>query len=173
MYKNIFILVVVAISLLFLFNKSGNNKPIIITNIDTLYKYDTFRITKKGIPYKVFVPKDSIIRDTIKDTITIVKDYSQFKAYSDTINIDSSTFIIDDTIGQNSLLSRGFRATISERIITKTIVKPTKDAIYIGGVSNFKYVGIGILYQKQDQIIGLSLNTDKTINLSYYVKIRL
>jgi hypothetical protein len=173
MYKNIFVLVVVAISLLFLFNISGNKKPIIITNIDTLYKYDTFRITKKGIPYKVFIPKDSIIRDTIKDTINIVIDYSHFKAYSDTIKIDSSTFIIDDTISKNSLLSRSFRAIISERIITKTIVKPQKDAIYIGGVSNFKYAGVGILYQKQNQIIGLSFNTDKSINLSYYVKIRL
>lgn len=170
MYKNIITIVVVAILLLFLFKDNGVEIKEVPT-IDTQYIPKYYPIYKKGdsIPYKVI---DSIPY-AVHDTIKIISEYSQIKAYTDTINIDSNTFIINDTISQNKILSRGFEANIKDKVITKTIVNNPKDAIYIGGISNFKYIGIGLQYHKKDQIIGLSINSDKTINLSYYVKIRL
>jgi hypothetical protein len=138
MYKNIFIGVVIFLLLLFLFSKStyiGNT--ITITKVDTIYSKQEIVKYKKGkdiqftiidsVPYPVHIP--------VHDTIQIISDYSRIYAYNDTINMDSSRFIINDTISQNRIIGRKFNASIAEKTITinnTKIIQP-KNAIYVGG----------------------------------------
>jgi len=79
------------------------------------------------VPYPVHIP--------VHDTIQIISDYSRIYAYNDTINMDSSRFIINDTISQNRIIGRKFNASIAEKTITinnTKIIQP-KNAIYVGG----------------------------------------
>ncbi len=60
----------------------------------------------KDIPY-VIIATDTVhdsVQYTVHDTIRIVSDYMRTYAYSDTINLDSNTFVINDTISQNKYL---------------------------------------------------------------------
>ncbi len=154
---------------LILLNSQSIKETNTIVVTDTAYTTKTITKYKKGdsIP---FVILDTIYK-TIHDTNYIVKDYTTFKAYSDTLNIDSSTIIIKDTIGENRLVSRSYEANIKERTITITNTLPEKNRLYLGGVANFKYIGAGIMYKTQRQLMGVSYNSDKSINLSYYVRI--
>ena len=154
---------------LILLNSQSIKETNTIIVTDTAYTTKTITKYKKGdsIPFVIL----DTIYNTIHDTNYIVKDYSHFKAYSDTLNIDSSTIIINDTIGENRLVSRAYEANIKERTITITNTIPEKNRFYIGGVANFNYIGAGVIYKTSKQLIGVSYNSDKSINLSYYVRI--
>jgi hypothetical protein len=134
MYKRIFIIVVILLLLLFLFNKfTYKGETITITKVDTIYsKHEVVKYKKgKDIHYTII---DSV-RIPVHDTIRIINEYAQIKLYIDTINIDSSRFIINDTISQNRIVGRRFDANISQKTImvnTTKIIQP-KNAIYIGG----------------------------------------
>ena len=168
MSKNILIAVLVILLLLFISNDSTRAVDPIIT-YDTLYKDTTIIKWKRGknIP---FIVLDTFYQDTIKhDTISLK---SEIRAYSDTFKIDSSVFTIQDTI-KGELLGRSFKADIKEKIIivNKTTQIPDKSAIYIGGGASFNTINAGIQYKKGKQLIGLSINSDRSINLSYYIKL--
>ena len=154
---------------LILLNSKSIKETKTIVVVDTAYMTKTITKYKKGdsIP---FVILDTIYKQ-VHDTNYIVKDYSHFKAYIDTLKIDSSTIIINDTIGENRLVSRAYEANIKERTITITNTIPEKNRFYIGGVANFNYIGAGLIYKTPKQLIGVSYNSDKSINLSYYVRI--
>jgi len=119
--KDIVIVLLVAVLIFFIASDSRYTKsaPIIVS--DTVYQQKTFTKFIKGnsIP---FVILDTIfLTDTIKDTITIVKDYNQVKVYSDTMRIDSLGYAyIQDTINQNKIQGRGFSANFNLPTITIT-----------------------------------------------------
>ena len=134
MYKNIFIIVVILLLLLFLFNKKTyNGETITITKVDTIYSSHEVVKYKKGKDIQ-FTIIDSI-QIPVHDTIKIISDYSRIYAYNDTINIDSSRFIINDTISQNRIIGRRFDANIAQKtiIVNNTKIINPKNAIYIGG----------------------------------------
>jgi len=141
---------------------------------DTQYSKVYINWYRKGdsIPYKVI----DTLYTHISDTIRIISDYSQVKAYSDTIRKDSNIFVIDDTIGQNKIISRGFKADITQ----KTIVvrefyasKPT-NTLYWGIRGSYRPLnGLEVLSPslmlsvKNKALIGLSVDINKNYNIGY------
>ena len=140
----------------------------------------------KDIPY-VIIATDTVhdsVRYLVHDTVQILTDYMRTYAYSDTINVDSNTFVINDTISQNKIQSRGFEAKITEKTILTTITKTpkAKNSVYLGfrgdlsGSNGLEVLSPGIvLNAKNKALIGLNVNINKNNNMSYsgslYLKI--
>jgi hypothetical protein len=148
--KEVVIVLLVAVLIFFIGSEARYTKsePVIVS--DTVYQQKTFTKFIKGnsIP---FVILDTIyLIDTIKDTITIVKDYNQVKVYSDTMRIDSLGYAyIQDTISQNKIQGRGFSANFNlpTITITKLIEQKSKNQLYLGFIGDLKHsngqIGIG------------------------------
>jgi hypothetical protein len=148
--KEIVIVLLTAVLIFFVASDARYTKsePVIVT--DTVYQEKTFTKFIKGnsIP---FVVLDTIyLIDSIKDTITIVKDYNQVKVYSDTMRIDSLGYAyIQDTISQNKIQGRGFSANFNlpTITITKLIEPKSKNQLYLGFIGDLKHsngqIGIG------------------------------
>ena len=148
--KEIVITLLVAILIIFIAKTSRYSKsdPLIVTHYDTVYQEKTFTKYTKGdsIPFVVL----AVDTTTIHDTIKILSDYSRIYAYSDTIIQDSNKFYIQDTITQNKIKGRSFKADLHEKTITITnnIYHKDKNAIYLGFLSDLRTfdnkVGIGV-----------------------------
>ena len=146
----------------------------VLTIHDTEYQKVYINKYKKGdsIPYKVV----DTIYTHISDTIRILADYSQVKAYSDTIRKDSNIFVIDDTIGQNRIISRGFKASLTQKtIILREFYasKPT-NTLYGGIRGSYSPLnGLEVLSPslmlsvKNKALIGLSVDISKNYNIGY------
>jgi hypothetical protein len=148
--KNALVVILIAIVIILLMTKPSYNKNEIVLKTDTIINVKTLTKYKKGdsIPY-VIIAQDTI-QIEIHDTIRIINEYLQIKAYSDTIRIDSNAFYIQDTISQNKIIGRGFQAKLQEKTIyiTKTI-KPKTEFLIGGELRNFNNVlgasiGIGL-----------------------------
>ena len=155
---------------------------------DTIYKTNVTTRWKQGkdIPY-VIIATDTVhdsVRYLVHDTVQILTDYMRTYAYSDTINVDSNTFVISDTISQNKIQSRGFEAKITEKTILTTITKAAKakNTLYLGfrgdlSESNgLEVLSPGIMLNaKNKALIGLNvdlgLNRQVRYGLGVYFKI--
>jgi hypothetical protein len=179
--KEVVITLLVAILIIFIARTSRYTKdePLILTKIDTVYQEKTFtKFTKgKDIPYLVL--QDNYILDTVRDTITIVKDYLTVKVFTDTFTIDSSKFTIIDTISQNTIQGRRFMADIKERTIriTNDIYHKDKNAFYLGVLGDLRRfdnklgIGVGLGYKTPKNglfIFGASTNQ---YSVGYYKKL--
>jgi hypothetical protein len=179
--KEVVITLLVAILIFFIFRNSRyiKDEPLILTKIDTVYQEKTFtKFTKgKDIPYLVL--QDNYILDTVRDTITIVKDYLTVKVFTDTFTIDSSKFTIIDTISQNTIQGRRFLADIKERTIriTNDIYHKDKNAFYFGVLGDLRRfdnklgLGVGLGYKTPKNglfIFGASTNQ---YSVGYYKKL--
>lgn len=174
MNKNFVISFLVALLIFIIWQKPayyGDNQIVIR---DTLYKDTTITKWKKGkdITYKVVdIVHDSLF-NTIHDTQYIVKDYNEVKVYNDTLKLDSLQYVsVVDTITRNQILGRSYQAKLVEKTIKETIVKDRKNAIYIGGNYDFRRFGLGVQYQNNKNLFGISLHTDKSIQISYHVRL--
>jgi pyoverdine/dityrosine biosynthesis protein Dit1 len=102
------------------------------TTIDTITvtKQFTKFTTGDKIPFKIL---DTIYKQNY-DTTYIIKDYNQAKEFTDSIRQDSNLFVIRDTISQNKIIGRSFKAKIQEKTITITnnIQAKPKSALYLG-----------------------------------------
>ena len=140
----------------------------------------------KDIPF-VIISTDTVhdsVRYLVHDTVQILTDYMRTYAYSDTINVDSNTFVINDTISQNKIQSRGFEAKITEKTILTTINKTAKakNTLYLGfrgdlsGSNGLEVLSPGIMLNaKNKALIGLNvdlgLNRQIRYGLGVYFKI--
>jgi hypothetical protein len=164
----------------------SSNVYVETTNTDTLYKTNVITKWKKGknIPYVIIDSVHDSVHITLHDTIRIISDYMRTYAYSDTINVDSNTFVINDTISQNMIQSRGFEAKITEKTILTTITKAAKakNTLYLGfrgdlSESNgLEVLSPGIVLNvKNKALIGLNvdlgLNRQIRYGLGVYFKI--
>ena len=141
---------------------------------DTTYKTLYVNTYKKGndIPFYII---DSVIVP-IHDTLYVLNDYYKVKAYSDTIKKDSNIFVIDNTISQNRIISRGFKADITQKtIIVREFYasKPT-NTLYWGIRGSYRpLVGLEVLSPslmisvKNKALIGLSVDISKNYNIGY------
>jgi hypothetical protein len=122
----------------FLFYIKRKNKTITTTTVDTVTVTKEFTKFTKGdkIPYKIL---DTIYKQNY-DTTYIIKDYQQVKEFTDSIRQDSNLFVIRDTISQNRIIGRSFKAKIQEKTITITnnIQAKPKSALYIGFRSDIR-----------------------------------
>ena len=132
----------------------------------------------KDIPF-VIIATDTVhdsVRYLVHDTVQILTDYMRTYAYSDTINVDSNTFVINDTISQNKIQSRGFEAKITEKTILTTITKTpkAKNSLYLGfrgdlsALNGLEVLSPGIMLNaKNKALIGLNVNINKNFNIGY------
>jgi hypothetical protein len=141
---------------------------------DTTYKKVYINTYKKGndIPFYII---DSLIVP-IHDTIRIISDYNRIYAYSDTIKKDSNIFVIDDTISQNRIISRGFTAKLTEKTIyiKEYYAQKAKFGLYYGIRGDFsqdnglEVLSPGLMLNaKNKALIGLNVNINKNYNISY------
>jgi hypothetical protein len=181
MYKNIVIAILVIIVFLFIKDKSEYiGQSSVIVDTDTVYQQKTFTkyIKGKSIP---FVVLDTIYNiDEVHDTITIVKDYNQVKVYSDTMRIDSLGYAyIQDTISQNKIQGRSFKAEINEKTIyvTKTIIPKPKKEVYLGVIGDLRAfdnklgLGLGLGYKTAKSGLFTINATTNHYSLGYYKKL--
>jgi hypothetical protein len=181
MYKNIVIAILVIIVFLFIKDKSSYiGQPSVIIDTDTVYQQKTFTkyIKGKSIPFVVL--DTTYLIDEVHDTITIVKDYNQVKVYSDTMRIDSLGYAyIQDTISQNKIQGRSFKAEISEKTIyvTKTITPKPKKEVYLGVLGDLRAfdnkvgLGLGLGYKTAKNGLFTINATTNHYSLGYYIKL--
>jgi hypothetical protein len=141
---------------------------------DTLYK-NTYRnryIKGDSIPFVIIATDTTIIHDTVR----IISDYMCTYAYSDTIKQDSNIFVIDDTISQNRIMSRGFKSNITEKTIyvKEYYAQKAKLGLYYGIRGDFsqenglEVLSPGLMLNaKNKALIGLNININKNYNISY------
>jgi hypothetical protein len=179
--KEVVITLLVAILIIFVARNSQYTKsdPIIVTHYDTVYQKKTFTKYTKGDSIPFVVLSENILKDTINDTILIVKDYLTTKVFTDTFSIDSSKFTIIDTISNNTIQNRRFLADIHERTITITndIYHKDKNTFYLGFLGDLRTfdnklgvgIGLGLKTAKNDLFtFGVSTNQ---YSVSYYKKL--
>jgi hypothetical protein len=179
--KSVVITLLIAVLIFFIFDKSKyiGQDSVIVTTTDTIYSKDTIVKIKKGkdIPFEIYrVLEDSIF---IHDTIQVLSDYYATRVYKDTITQDSSKFYIQDSISQNKILNRLFKAEITYKTIynTTTITKPEQNAIYLGFLTDLRAfdnkvgigVGLGFKMAKKGLILG-SITTNQ-YSIGYYGRI--
>ena len=135
MIKNGIIFILILLSL-FLFEFRIPTTTVTKTKIDTVVTTKTLTKYIKGnkIPFKVL---DTIFTNIYKekhDTAYIVKDYNQVKEYTDSIKQENNLYVIKDTISQNKIIGRSFKAQVQEKTITITnnIQAKPKAALYLG-----------------------------------------
>ena len=146
----------------------------VVTLHDTTYKTLYINTYKKGndIPFYII---DSVIVP-IHDTLYVLSDYMRIYAYSDTIKKDSNIFVVNDTISQNRIISRGFTANLTEKTIIKReyyASKPT-NTLYWGIRGSYSPLnGLEVLSPslmlgvKNKALIGLSVDINKNYNIGY------
>lgn len=179
MTKNILIIVLLAIVVLFLTTQPQYKGASITVITDTLYKDTIIKKWYKGdsIPYKVI---DTFRVEAKKvDTAEILKRYFEVKAYSDSLRIDTNNYVyVQDTISQNKIVGRGFTAKISEKTIfvTKTIQPKDRSALYFGFMFDLRQdnrqlgVGIGGAFKTAKKGIVTANATTNGYSLGYYLK---
>ena len=176
--RDIVITLVIAVLLIFIFNGRYNgNEPTIVTHIDTIYKHEITKKYIKGdsIPFVVL----GIDTTTIHDTVRIVQDYAYVRAYSDTIKIDSSTFIINDTISQNKVQNRGFYADISQKTIKLESIRtiPSKNELFWGVLADLRTfdnkvgIGVGLGFKVPKKGLFTISATTNQYSIGYYAKL--
>lgn len=180
MIKNIIIVAILLILLFFMLMDPKPSEDRVITKIDTLVQLKEYTKYEKGknIYHKVLDTIYRLDKVQIHDTAFIIKDYNQVVAYSDTIKRDSNVFIINDTISQNKIQSRGFKSTITEKTITitKDIYHKSKNEFYLGLVGDVRRIdnkvsiGAGVMYKKQKEVYTFSITANQ-FNIGLYKKL--
>jgi len=141
---------------------------------DTIYRTNVTTRWVKGdsIPYVII---DSV-QNYVHDTVFVLRDYNTIKAYSDTIRQDSNTFVIEDTISQNSIKSRSFTAQIKEKtiLVKEFYAEKAKNTLYWGFRGDFspsnglEVLSPGLMLNaKNKALIGLNVNINKNNNIGY------
>ena len=179
--KDYLIIILLFFGMVWLYESCHNSSAVVVSvKTDTVYQTNTSTRWMKGkdIPY-VIIATDTVrdsVRYLVHDTVQILTDYMRTYAYSDTINVDSNTFVISDTISQNKIQSRGFEAKITEKTILTTITKTpkAKNTLYLGfrgdlSESNgLEVLSPGIMLNaKNKALIGLNVNINKNFNIGY------
>lgn len=182
--QNVLIIVLV---LVLLYQSQCSRKdpvePEVIVTIET--KWDTVNVIQTE-----YVPKwrTRVVTERVEvpseiDTMSILRDYYVKYHYTDTLTLDTLGFLVlNDTISQNSILSRSFTSDIS--IPTTTITKEiylNKREFYWGmgvngGTSQLDYVGGEFMFKNKQRNmygIGVGVNQDlqPTISGRIYWKI--
>jgi hypothetical protein len=186
--KNIFknfqsLIIIGLIIVIFLLRECRGEKsplptePITIVKIET--KYDTIVETvptyipkyKTRVKWKTKTVHDTIeIHDTIPvDTASVLEEYFAAYAYTDTLKKDSVTFIINDTISQNKILSRGIKYNlVYPTTIIQTEREVNKRELYVGfGLGGdrqqISYAGSElILRTKKDKLYGVGIGVNNS-----------
>jgi hypothetical protein len=180
MIKNLVIVILLVIIALFIFSEPVYKGATINIVHDTVYQQKTFTKYKKGDSIPFVVLDTTYLIDQIHDTIKIVSDYSRVYSYSDTIRIDTLGYAyIQDTISQNKIQGRSFKAEIKEKTIyvTKTITPKSKNEFYLGVLGDLRALdnkvglGIGLGFKTSKSSLFTINATTNQYSLGYYKKL--
>ena len=172
-------------------SKGAPIEPVTIVKIET--KYDTIVETvetyipeyRTKVKWKTKTVHDTVeVHDTVPvDTLSILEDYFATYAYTDTLKKDSVTFVINDTISQNRILSRGINySLVYPTKIISTEREVNKRELYIGfGLGGDKqqlsYLGSELMLRnKKERIYGVGLGINQnfepilTFKMSWKIK---
>lgn len=151
---------------------------------DTIFQVKSLTKYKQGKDIQSYIILTDTEKVYIHDTIKVLNDYYALRAYNDTIYQDSNNFVITDTISQNKILSRSFKANLTEKtIITKQLyVEKPKNTLFLGFRGEFRpSEGLQVLSPslmlnaKNKALIGLSLDLYRNNTIGYsgslYLKI--
>ena len=185
-FKNIAIVALVIYILLQWFNPGGvmpggrtiriegKKYELIKQKTDTIEIVKTKVVTKKGIDiYHETIIEKEVSIPSIIDTQKLLKDYYSKILYKDVLILPDSlgTVSVIDTISQNRILGRTFKASVKERIIKETTIvkEPAKNQLYYGLNSSFNQkdlvsaVGVGLIFKtKKDKIYQLNIGVNNT-----------
>ena len=176
--KEIVITILVAIVIILLFRTSTyiKNDPIVLTQYDTVYQEKTLTKYRKGdsIPFLVL----AVDTTTIHDTIKIVGDYLTTKVFTDTFTLDSSHFTIIDTISENSIKGRQFKADLHEKTIfvTNNIYHKAKNELYLGFLADLRTfdnkvgIGVGLAFKTARKGLFTISATTNQYSIGFYTK---
>ena len=183
--KNLLIVLLLLVLGFFVFSDpkyiGTGSSTTIVTKIDTLYKRDTLLKYKKGndIPFVVLDTLYEIDQVQVHDTTYIVNDYNKVKVYSDTlrINTDNSVYI-QDTISQNKIIGRFYKANLTEKtiVVTNDIYHKPKNELFVGLIGDLRRfdnkigVGVGLNYKKQNEAYIINFTTNQ-ISFGLYKKL--
>jgi hypothetical protein len=184
LFKNFQSLIIIGlIIVIFLLRECKGEKsplpaePVTIVKIET--KYDTIVETvptyipkyKTRVKWKTKTVHDTIeIHDTVPvDTASVLEEYFAAYAYTDTLKKDSVTFIINDTISQNKILSRGIKYNL---VYPTTIIQTEREVnereLYVGfGLGGdrqqISYAGSElILRTKKEKLYGVGIGINNS-----------
>ena len=166
-------------------------EPVTVVKVET--KYDTIVETvetyipeyRTKVKWKTKTVNIIIeVHDTVPvDTLSILEDYFATYAYTDTLKKDSVTFVINDTISQNKILSRGINySLVYPTTIISTEREVNKRELYIGfGLGGDKqqlsYLGSELMLRnKKERIYGVGLGINNnfepiiTFKMSWKIK---
>ena len=158
-------------------SKGAPIEPATIVKIET--KYDTIVETvetyipeyRTKVKWKTKTVHDTVeIHDTIPvDTASVLEEYFATYAYTDTLKKDSVTFVINDTISQNRILSRGINySLVYPTTIISTEREVNKRELYIGfGLGGdrqqISYAGSElILRTKKEKLYGVGIGINNS-----------
>ena len=146
----------IALSVIVLINIRQKPDAKVITITDTVYSTDTVRvITQVPKPYKVIYHDTTTINHV--DTAFVIKDYSSYVIYEDTLMNDSLAFIsLRDTIYRNRLLNRSLTYYNRQPLIINNIAKSR----YSAGIVIGQGYGITASYSIRSWDLG-TIITDK------------
>jgi hypothetical protein len=172
--KEYLIIILAFFAMVWLYESCHSSTAVIESvKTDTVYQTKVTTKWKQGrdIPYVVIDSVHDSVRYLVHDTIRIVSDYMRTYAYSDTINVDSNTFVISDTISQNMIQSRRFEAKITEKTIFTTITNEAKakNTLYLGfrgdlsGSNGLEVLSPGIVLNVKNKAL-MGLNIDLGLN---------
>ena len=124
-------IMLIALSVIVLLNIRQKPDAKVITITDTVYSTDTVRvITQVPKPYKVIYHDTTTI--THIDTAFVIKDYSSYVIYEDTLMNDSLAFIsLRDTVYHNRLLNRRLTYYNRQPLIINNIAHNTRYSVGI------------------------------------------
>ena len=144
-------IMLIALSVIVLLNIRQKPDTKVITITDTVYSTDTVRvITQVPKPYKVIYHDTTTI--THIDTAFVIKDYSSYVIYEDTLMNDSLAIIsLRDTVYRNRLLSRGLTYYNRHPLIINNIAHNTR---YSVGVVVGEGYGITASYSMKSWDLG-------------------
>ena len=153
---------------------SGIKYNKVLTLHDTTFKKVYISTYKKGNDIQLYII-DSV-QVPVHDTLYVLNDYMRIKAYSDTIRKDSNIFVIDDTISQNRIISRGFKANLTEKtiILREYYASKKTNTLYWGVRGSYSPLnGLEVLSPslmlsvKNKALIGFSVDINKSYNIWY------
>jgi len=153
---------------------SGIKYNKVLTLHDTTFKKVYISTYKKGNDIQLYII-DSV-QVPVHDTLYVLNDYMRIKAYSDTIRKDSNIFVIDDTISQNRIISRGFKANLTEKtiILREYYASKQTNTLYWGVRGSYSPLnGLEVLSPslmlgvKNKALIGFSVDINKSYNIWY------
>lgn len=142
-----------------------------VEKIVTQFKEGKTIYVEVEVPVEVFIPTEI-------DTMEVLQDYYSTRVYSDTLRVENLGYVtIVDTISQNKIIGRSFKANLLERTITETITVKELPRLQIWtGVtaSNSMQLGatIGVTTKRRTHLgLDLGVHLDDVL-MSPYVAVR-